>query len=346
MRYSAVRSIIVLCIICGGIGYWTLYSEVNRISTSDEEITFTIEKGQGVKQIGASLYNAGIIRSERLFKRYVAKAGIDTSIQAGTYTVVPPVTLARVIDAMNQPTFKEFSFTVIPGWDMVDVAHQFETAGIASAEQIETLVGKAATEGGDGKPSIDLPQLDILQEKPKNISLEGYIRPDTFRFFADATAEEMLIKLAKERDKEFTDEMYRDIKLAGRTVHEVLTMASILEREVRGARDKAIVSDIFWKRVDAGWGLQADSTVHFLTGTSGSVFTSAADRAIDSPWNTYKYSGLPPGPISNPSLESIKAAIYPEKNSYWYFITTLDTGEAKYSTTLDEHNANVQKYLR
>ncbi|MBT4153306.1 MAG: endolytic transglycosylase MltG [Candidatus Magasanikbacteria bacterium] len=346
MRYSAIRTVFILLLVCGVIGGWTVYSEVHRASTSDEALTFTIENGQGVREIGSSLFDSGVIRSELVFRRYVSKKGIDKQIQAGTYTVEPPVTLARVVAAMNQPTFEEFSFTVIPGWSMADVANRFEKDDIASAKQIAALVGEAATEGGAGKPSLKLPSLKILQDKPKNISLEGYIRPDTFRFFADASAEDILIKLLTERDKEFTDKMYKDIKLAGRSVHEVMTIASVVEREVRGAKDKAIVADIFWKRVDNGWGLQADSTVHFLTGGTGSVFTSAADRNIDSPWNTYKYAGLPPGPISNPSIESIMAAIYPEKNGYWYFLTTLDTGEVKYGSTLDQHNANVAKYLR
>ena len=94
------------------------------------------------------------------------------------------------------------------------------------------------------------------------------------------------------------------------------------------------------------WALQADSTIHYIVGTSGSVFTSDLDRQVDSLWNTYKYPGLPLGSIGTPSLESIKAAIYPENNDYWYFLTTLDTGKVIYAKTLAEHNINIANYLR
>jgi UPF0755 protein len=116
-------------------------------------------------------------------------------------------------------------------------------------------------------------------------------------------------------------------------------MASLLEREVRSPADKKKVSDLFWRRYAMGWALQADSTVHYVHGKKGDVFTTSAERKIDSPWNTYKYPGLPIGPISTPSLNAIMAAIYPEKNEYWYFLTTPE-GEVKYAKTLEEHNAN------
>jgi len=122
-------------------------------------------------------------------------------------------------------------------------------------------------------------------------------------------------------------------------------MASILEREVRSKDDKAIVSDLFWRRYNLNWALQADSTVHYAVRKKGDVFTTREDRDSVSPWNTYKYPGLPLGPISSPSLGSIMAAIYPEGNNYWYFLTDSD-GAVHYAKNLDEHNQNVQKYLR
>ena len=144
---------------------------------------------------------------------------------------------------------------------------------------------------------------------------------------------------------QFTDEMYNDIIASGRDVNEVMIMASLLEREVRGVEDKKMVADLFWRRYDNNWALQADSTVHFVSGKNGSVFTTKEDRDSLSPWNTYKYPGLPLGPIAHPSLSSIEAAIYPEKNNYWYFLTDLEGG-VHYGTDLEGHNRNVQKYLR
>jgi len=123
-----------------------------------------------------------------------------------------------------------------------------------------------------------------------------------------------------------------------------LTLASIVEREVRGERDRKKVADIFWRRLDMNWALQADSTVHYAVGKTGNVFTSKEDRDSLSPWNTYKYPGLPLGPISNPDLESIMASIYPEPNEYYYFLTD-EEGVVHYGKTLEEHNENRRKYL-
>jgi UPF0755 protein len=177
------------------------------------------------------------------------------------------------------------------------------------------------------------------------VSFEGYLAPDTYRIYEDATLEEMIEKLIAERDLQFTEEMYRDIERSGRTVYEVITMASIVEREVRTTESRKKVADIFWRRYDMNWALQADSTVHYVVGKNGSVFTTREDRASLSPWNTYKYPGLPLGPISNPSLDAILATIYPEPNDDWYFLTT-DEGEVKYAKTIEQHNANVSAYLR
>jgi len=151
-------------------------------------------------------------------------------------------------------------------------------------------------------------------------------------------------KLITERESQFTDQMYADIVKSGHSVFEVLTMASILEREVRDSKDRKLVSDLFWRRYDQNWALQADSTVHYAVGKNGTVFTTAEDRDSLSPWNTYRYPGLPIGPISTPSLDSIMASIYPQSNEYWYFLTDKD-GVVRYGKTLEEHNLNRQKYL-
>lgn len=221
----------------------------------------------------------------------------------------------------------EKTITIIPGWDARDVANYLVAQGfVSSTADVFALIGRPA----------------VINKK----SLEGYMAPETYRVYADASLDEIIKIVTIQREKELTTELKTEIEKQGRTVHEILTMSSILEKEVRSKEDKAKVADIFWRRHDVGMGLQADSTVHYVVGKEGDVFTSNKDRAVDNLWNTYKYPKLPPGPISNPGIDSIMAAIYPEKNDYWYFLTTLDTGEVKYARTLAEHNANVAKYLR
>ncbi len=239
------------------------------------------------------------------------------------------------------PPRPEVTVTIIPGWNLRQVAEYLVSKGLATTtEDVYNFTGKPAY---DYRPvAFLLPQIEdikILAAKPAHVSYEGFLAPETYRVFKDATILDVLKKLVEQRDKEITAEMWQDIKKSGRSSYEIIIMASILEKEVQNADDKAKVADILWRRYDKIWALQVDSSVQYAVDKRGDVFTKQAERDFDSPWNTYKYPGLPLGPISNPGLGSIKAAIYPAKNSYWYFLTGKD-GAAYYARTLEEHNAN------
>lgn len=339
------KTIIAILLACVLVGYWYVSGEVYReIAQDAEQVTFTIEPGESVSQLADRLETLQIIRSDFFFEEYLKWKKLDRSVRAGSFTVEAPITLARVADALANPSQQEREITIIPGWTLRDIAEYFEEEGIASSTAVFALLGEPASIDTEPRLSVDVSAM--LAFVPKGISYEGYIEPNTFRIFTNATIEDILTKLIEARHAQFTDQLLSDIKESGRTVHEVLTVASLLEKEVRGAENKKIVADIFWRRYDNGWPMQADSSVHYVHGTKGDVFTTKEMRESLNTYNTYKYPGLPPGPISTPSMLAIEAAVYPEQNNYWYFLTTLDTGEAKYARTLDEHNVNVQKYLR
>ncbi len=331
------------------IGGMFVYRGIHTL-TGDlgETITITVEPGMSVREIGNMLEEKDVVYSGKMLGRYLAWKKLDTDIQHGDITLEPPHTIARVAIALStRQSAAEREITILPGWNLNDIAAYLEEEGITTEEAFFGITGKPGVLGSGGNVDFNTPQQPaLIADKPDDVSFEGYLRPDTFRIFSSSNAEDIVEKLILARQDDLDAQTWKDIRSSGRSVHEIITMASILEREVRTPEDRRMVSDLFWRRFDAGMGLQADSTVHYLAGTDGSVFTSAADRAIDSPWNTYKYRGLPPGPISNPSLDAVYAAIYPETNSYWYFLTTLDTGEVKYGRTLDDHNANVAKFLR
>ncbi len=175
------------------------------------------------------------------------------------------------------------------------------------------------------------------------ISYEGYFLPETYRVYADAKPEDVIKKIFNVLDDKITPEMREEIKKQNKSFFEILTMASVVEREASG-NDMALVADIFWRRNKMNWALQSCATVNYITGKNNPAINSV-DRQIDSFYNTYKYPGLPLGPIGNPSLAAIKATIYPDKNDYWYFMSDTKGG-MHYAKTLDEHNANVKKYLR
>ncbi len=320
--------------------------EPSGLENRPQIIPLTIQSGESVAQIAERLKNEGLIRSSWVFRRAAAVAGIDTKIQVGEYMIERPITISRIIEVLSgAPARAEKTITIIPGWSIRDVATYLEKEGWGKAEDVFALTGTPAKLQNDATGARAWwGESKLLTDKPRNVSIEGYLAPDTYQVFADATLTDILGKLIDEREKQFTGEMYAAIVRAKRTPHEILTMASFVEMEVRRPEDRTKVADIFWRRVDAGWGLQADSSVHYVVGKSGSVFTTAADRATNNPWNTYKYAGLPPGPIANPSLGSIQAAITPELNDFWYFLTDLE-GSVHYAKDLDEHNRNRAKYL-
>jgi len=328
--------------VCAIFACWFLYTEIySDVPQEVESISFTIEKGESVKNIAEKLEEKQIIRNAWLFRKYVAIKGMDKDINFGEFTINGPLTIKNVASALTETTLSEMTITILPGWDLRDIGNYLEMEGIEQREGLHEVTGFPAVLPTKSK-SYNIP---LLKYKPKNVSLEGYLAPETYRVYTDATVEDIVEKLIMQRDSQFTDKMYKDIKKADRTVHEVLIIASLLEREVKHDKDRAKVADLFWRRYDEGWGLQADSTVHYVIGKKGDVFTTAEDRASSNQWNTYKHAGLPPGPISNPSIESIMGAIYPDSNKYWYFLTTKE-GDVKFGKTLDEHNANVLKYIR
>ncbi len=321
--YGIIGGVLLLC---GVVGGWFLYSEIVTAQATDvSSLRFDVQQGESATALAERLEADRVIRSAWLFRRVLTYKQLDTDIKAGTYEVTAPITLLRVMNALASPQTAERTITIIPGWDVRDIAAYLEKEEISTRQAVYDLLGT---------PAVDVER-----------SLEGYLAPDTYRVYKNATLEEVVAKLKLERENQLTEQMRSDIEKNKYTWHEILTMASILEREARGAEDKARVADIFWRRLRAGWALQADSTVHYVVGKEGSVFTSAEDRQVDSPWNTYKYPGLPPTPISNPSLESIRAAMYPTKNDAWFFLTDSD-GVVHYARTNDEHNLNRAKYLQ
>ncbi|PIR78543.1 MAG: endolytic transglycosylase MltG [Candidatus Magasanikbacteria bacterium CG10_big_fil_rev_8_21_14_0_10_36_16] len=341
------KFIFLILLICIGIGAWFLYSEIfSAPAQYADKVTFEIEKGESVSLVAEKLEEKHIIRSAWFFKKYLSFRKLDTEIREGEFVVESPITLARVINSLANPTQAETTVTILPGWDLREIADYFEKQGIVSSTDFLAVVGQSAYNYKVEREIAPVVEGDwkIMADKPNFVSYDGYLAPDTYRIFKNATVTEIVQKLIDERENQFTDQMYADIAKSGHSVFEVLTMASILEREVRDSKDRKLVSDLFWRRYDQNWALQADSTVHYAVGKNGTVFTTAEDRDSLSPWNTYRYPGLPIGPISTPSLDSIMASIYPQSNEYWYFLTDKD-GVVRYGKTLEEHNLNRQKYL-
>ncbi len=249
------------------------------------------------------------------------------------------------------PPRPEINITIIPGWNLRQIAADWQTKGLVKSDkEFFYNFGEPAGVGFSGRaPEMNWDWMAsgtlayLFSGKPGGVAFEGYLLPETYRVYVDATPEEVARKIFNELDNKITPEMRVEIGRQGKSVYEILILASIVEKEAAGA-DMGVVADIFWRRYNLNWALQSCATVNYVTGKNSPAI-SAQDKIIDSPYNTYKYPEFPPGPISNPSFKAISAVIYPTKNDYWYFMSDKD-GVIHFAKTLDEHNANVAKYLR
>lgn len=247
---------------------------------------------------------------------------------------------------------KEIDITIIPGWNIRQIATDWVKKGIINQEEeLFLMLGEPAKNykaGGEKAPVLEMagdPEwAELFADKPANVSYEGYLFPDTYRVYADSKAEDVLKKIFSNLNEKITPEMRGEIKKQNKTFYEILTMASVIEKEAPTKSDMAMVADIFWRRYDQNWALQSCATVNYITGKNDPGVTNE-DKETNSLFNTYKYPGLPLGAISNPGLTAITATIYPSKNNNWYFMSDKD-GITHYARTLDEHNANVYRYLR
>jgi len=250
------------------------------------------------------------------------------------------------------PPREEINITIIPGWNLRQIAADWVKKGVIKNEsELYVLVGEPAKNYRATKkdapvlPWVNTSTLaELFSDKRASVSYEGYFLPETYRIYADAKPEEVVEKIFGVLDDKITAEMRAEMKKQNKSFFDILTMASIVEREASREEDMKLVADIFWRRNKMNWALQSCATVNYITGKNDPA-VSAADRAIDSLYNTYKYPGLPLGPIGNPSLKAIRATLYPTSNNYWYFMSDTD-GEMHYAKTLEEHNINVAKYLR
>lgn len=333
-------SFIILIILIGFIAsLWFVFQILNPVQL--ESTSFSISQGQSVNQISHNLEEQGIIKNSFAFRAYVLLKGIQAEFKAGDYELPSIINMKRLAEilASGQPT-KEWQLTVPEGWSIKDIAFKLENLGQFQAEELFEATGIGQPKN---KFNFDISVYNFFADKPPTANLEGYLFPDTYRYFTYASIDDVVRKMLNNFDNKITPELRDEIKNQNKTIFDIITLASIIEREVKLDKDRAIVSGILWKRLDAGIALQADSTINYVTGKNTPA-VSAEDLQLDSLYNTYKYPGLPPGPICNPGLASIKAAIYPEQSNYWYFLTDKD-GNVHYAEDFEGHKENKAKYL-
>ncbi len=349
--FTIIIIILAVIVVFAGLGFLYFTSLLNAPQTgaSVKTVTFEITSGQGVKEISKNLHTAGLIRSATAFEYYVWMEGVGSDIQAGKYELNTGQKASAIIEKITKGdvTENEVEFQVLEGWSMVDIAEQYgETFSSLQNKSLSALkedfLKAAATT--DSRKLIPGEAYSFLSDKPKTAGLEGYLFPDTYRLYDTATPSQVVQKMLDNFGDKVTDELRQKISAQGLTLFQGVTLASIIEKEVRTDQDKKIVADLFLRRMAAGIPLQSDATVNYVTGKSA-LQPTIDDTKTESLYNTYLHQGLPPGPICNPSLASLAAVASPQPNEYFYYLNTPE-GETIFSKTFEEHKLNKAKYLQ
>jgi len=306
-----------------------------------------IPQGAGSRMIGSELKKEGVIRSKWAFVVYISFQGNASRLKPGEYTFFSDMDIPAITQDLIRGGATEILLTVPEGWTATDIAKKLESEKIVTQQDFLNATGYPNT---DYRISNALPQpenyaeeFSFLADKPWFIGLEGYLFPDTYRIFRDSTPKEIIEKMLNNMSQKLTPDLRAEIARQKKSVFSIITVASLIEKEVRTDEDRAIVSGILWKRLERGMPLQVDATINYITGGKDPSATREETK-INSPYNTYLYPGLPLGPISNPGLSAIQAAIYPKKSPYLFYLSTPE-GAIIFSRTLEEHNAAKRKYL-
>lgn len=302
---------------------------------SDTRIRVTVAQGTSKAGIGALLDEKGLIRSPLAFKMYAAFH--RSNLQAGNFFPKASMTVPEIVEVLSGGKAEEISLTIPEGYTVKDLDALIVKNDLADAGAISECARTC-----DFSSFTFLPKPDDLAERGGRV--EGYLYPDTYFIVVnDFKPETFLKRLLQTFESRVVTGLASDIKASDRSLAEIVTMASLIEEETRKADERPVVSGILWKRFDEKMGLGVDAAVRYIVNKPTDTITSA-DLEVDSPYNLRKFRGLPPGPIANPSLSSIKAALNPEASPYWYYLHGTD-GQIRYAETNDGHNENRRKYL-
>ncbi len=323
---------IALVILIGAVGITVLGAA--KDTDNKEYYNVTIPMGSGSSVIAEQLEDEGIIKSAFSFKVYSRLKGAGDDMKAGSYSLSPSMSVGLIIETLTTGDIKGIPVTIIEGMTVLQIAEEFDAAGITTTEEF-----LEAEKNGN----YDFRFMDQIPEE-NEYRLEGFLYPNTYNFAKDTDAEVVINAMLKSFDENFTDKDYDQAEQLGYSVLEIITMASIVEKEAALDDERATVASVFYNRLDIGMTLGSDPTVNYITGKIGEEPT-ASDLEIDSPYNTRLNPGLPPGPICSPGAKSIEAALYPDETEYLYFVVeTRDSLNIVFTETYEEHLEAVDVY--
>ncbi|MDD5639490.1 MAG: endolytic transglycosylase MltG [Candidatus Pacebacteria bacterium] len=332
----------IFLVFAAGIFLFSYYfSSLNAVDIeSSEQKIFTITSGERAKEIAQKLKDKKFIINDFTFLINLYLENKQNTIQSGDYLLAQNMSVNKIIEIITSGKTSARKLTIVEGWTLKDIALELEKIELANAEEFYKITGAPAMDYSNkvSKPKDFSKEFTFLSDKPQSLGLEGYLYPDTYYLTSEDSIENIIKKSLKNFDEKLTQELKNEIKKQGKSVFEIVTIASIIEKEVKGTSDRKMVSGVIQNRMKIGMALQIDATTLY-----GQSDGTKIDNKKDSPYNTYLNRGLPLGPICNPSIDSIMAAIYPTANNYLFYLSARD-GTTIFSKTFEEHK-RAQQHL-
>lgn len=319
----------ILMTVSGFLCYMLFGDSVTSFGDTREDVYITIKPGMTAMEIAGMLEERGVIGSRHRFRIMAKLDGSDKKFKAGTYRMYVNMPIKETLSLLVDGSAPLVSVTIPEGFTVKDIAWRLESMGVLQA-------------GSFLESARYIAPYDYMSEaKGQAYRAEGFLFPDTYSLHPGSSPSEVMGMMTRNFDMHMTDDMREAAKRRGISIYELITLASIVEKEAKFDEDRPLIAQVFLRRLMIGMPLQSDATVQYVLKETKEDLTYS-DIAIDSPYNTYRLSGLPPGPIANPGLESIKAVLDPADTDYLYFVADL-AGHNHFSKTYEEHLETVER---
>ena len=327
MKKYVLPPALFFCLLLGLFSY--ALSPAAPVSEEQEDVYVTVRAGMSADDVAEMLERRGVIHSRFKFWLAAKMNGADDAFKVGTYALRTNMEPRDVLQVLVEGQTVQVRFTIPEGFTVEDIAKRLDAKGIARKDDFL-------------KAAKHYAPYDYIEKSDKaRYYAEGFLFPDTYEVDGDITVDGILAMMAHDFDQRLTRKMRERAKEENLSIYELIILASLVEKEARYEEDRALIAQVFLKRLAIGMPLQSDATLQYLLDAPKEDVT-LKDTEMGSPYNTYQHRGLPPGPVANPGTASIEAVLWPAKTDYLYFVADRE-GHNYYSHTYEEHDAIVQK---
>ncbi|ASS74742.1 hypothetical protein CIG75_06980 [Tumebacillus algifaecis] len=338
-RWNKWWYVFAACILLIGGGLFYVQEQFQPPQEGGPAVAVEIPMGASPHEIGELLVDQKLIKNANFFKWYLAYHGNSSQLKAGKYYLKPGLSMEEIARVLieGDATYGTTHFTVPEGLTIEQIADSLAEQKIVDKQAFLDEVQNGTF---DYAFLHDIPQVEGMKHR-----LEGYLFPDTYEIFQNATPHQVIDLMLKQTEQVLTPEWREQMKKQKLTLHETLTLASLIEREARVAKERPMISGVIQNRINEQppMKLQIDATVQYALGKTKETLLFD-DLKIESPYNTYQIDGLPPGPISTAGRDAIRSALYPDVHDFYFYVTKNDgTGEHYFATTYAEHQQNIAK---